>query len=44
MRNNAPFAGFYQNYSLTVAQQSPDHLANYGLVSVPTDRRREEQR
>ena len=36
MRNNAPFAGFYQNYALTVAQQSPDHLANYGLVSVPT--------
>ena len=36
MRNNAPFAGFYQNYSLTVAQQSPDHLSNYGLVGVPT--------
>jgi len=36
MRNNAPFAGFYQNYSLSVAQQSPDHLSNYGLVSVPT--------
>jgi len=36
MRLNAPFAGFYQNYALTTAAQSPDGLSNYGLVSVPT--------
>jgi len=36
MRNNAPFAGFYQNYSLTVAGQSPDGKANWGLIGVPT--------
>jgi hypothetical protein len=35
MRNNAPFAGFYQNYALTVAAQSPDGKSNYGLISVP---------
>jgi len=36
MRLNAPFAGFYQNYALSSAGQSPDGLSNYGLVSVPT--------
>jgi Carboxypeptidase regulatory-like domain len=35
MRLNAPFAGFYQNYQLTDAAQSPDGIGNYGLVSVP---------
>jgi hypothetical protein len=36
MRLNAPFAGFYQDYRLTDAAQSPDGIGNYGLVSVPT--------
>jgi hypothetical protein len=35
MRLNAPFAGFYQNYALTQAAQSPDGLGNWGLVGVP---------
>jgi hypothetical protein len=36
MRNNAPFAGFYQNYALSVPAQSPDGKRNWGLVGVPT--------
>lgn len=36
MRLNAPFAGFYQNYALSQAAQSPDGLSNWGLVGVPT--------
>jgi hypothetical protein len=36
MRLNAPFAGFYQNYQLTDASQSPDGVGNYGLVSNPS--------
>jgi len=36
MRLNAPFAGFYQNYQLTAADQSPDGIGNYGLVTAPT--------
>jgi len=36
MRLNAPFAGFYQNYQLSDAAQSPDGIGNYGLVSAPT--------
>lgn len=35
MRLNAPFAGYYQNYSLSAAAQSPDGKSNYGLISVP---------
>jgi hypothetical protein len=34
-RLNMPFTGFYQNYELTAANQSPDGRANYGLVSSP---------
>lgn len=36
MRLNAPFAGFYQNYALSQAAQSPDGLSNWGLVGIPT--------
>ena len=35
MRMNTPFAGFYQNYMLNDAAQSPDGVGNYGLVSIP---------
>jgi len=36
MRNNAPFSGFYQNYWLTTAGQSPDGKSNWGLIGAPT--------
>ena len=36
MRLNAPFAGFYQNYELSAAAQSPDGVGNYGLITNPT--------
>ena len=35
MRLNAPFAGIFQNYALTVGAQSPDGIRNWGLVYVP---------
>ena len=36
MRMNTPFAGFYQNYELSNAAQSPDGIGNWGLVNAPS--------
>jgi hypothetical protein len=35
MRGNAPLQATYVNNGLTAAAQSPDGLANYGLVNTP---------
>ena len=44
MRLNAPFAGFYQNYALTDAAQSPDGLGELWTGQRSHDHRRKEQR
>src|ERR1035437_6869475 len=36
MRLNSPFQASYTNLTLTAAAQSPDGIANYGLISAPT--------